>query len=104
MLKFVQRAVNTLQYFVTALAIFRAVKDLVEEFEAPGFGEEKKKAVLDTINAIYDTFESVVPIERDEVLTLAEKFIDIIVRVYNIIGKFKRDGLGNPELGNSSEG
>ena len=61
---------------------------LIKQFETPGFGAEKKAAVLDAVSKIYDGF-SITVITKEKVLGIAGSIIDIAVAFFNVIGWFK---------------
>lgn len=73
------------------MAVLRAVIRAVEQFEIPGFGLQKKQAVLEVIGALYDvsTELSGVTLSRPQVLDLASKLIDIVVAFKNLTGQFQ---------------
>jgi len=73
------------------VGFIRLVKEFIELVEVPGHGEEKKQAVLELISASYDQINSIIalPIQKDKVMALADNFIDILVRIYNILGIFR---------------
>ena len=64
---------------------------LIKEFETPGFGAEKKKAILDAIALFYDKLSegNVLPITKEKLLGIAGGFIDIVVALFNLVGWFK---------------
>jgi len=64
---------------------------LIKEFETPGFGAEKKKAILDAIALFYDKLAegNTLPITKDKLLSIAGSFIDIAVAFFNLVGWFK---------------
>ena len=64
---------------------------LIKEFENPGFGAEKKKAILDAVALFYDKLAegNVLPITKEKLLGIASGFIDIAVGFFNLIGWFK---------------
>ena len=68
--------------------IIPIVLTLIKEFETPGFGAEKKKAVLDAIGLLYDKLEITV-IAKDKLLGIVGNFIDIVVAFFNLVGWFK---------------
>jgi len=76
------------------VGIIPVVLTLIKEFETPGFGAEKKKAVLDAIGLFYDKL-GITVIAKDKLLALVGGFIDIAIAFYNIVGWFK---LGNPTV------
>jgi len=64
---------------------------LIKEFETPGFGAEKKKAILDAIALFYDKLSegNALPITKEKLLSIAGSFIDIAVAFFNLVGWFK---------------
>jgi hypothetical protein len=64
---------------------------LIKEFETPGFGAEKKKAILDAIALFYDKLAegNALPITKEKLLGIAGDFINIAVAFYNLVGWFK---------------
>ena len=74
--------------------IIPIVLTLIKEFETPGFGAEKKKAVLDAIGLLYDKLEITV-IAKDKLLGIVGNFVDIVVAFFNLVGWFKH---GNPTV------
>ena len=66
---------------------------LIKEFETPGFGTEKKKAILDAIALFYDKLaeSNPLPITKEKLLGIASGFIDIAVAFYNLVGWFKHE-------------
>ena len=64
---------------------------LIKEFEVPGFGKEKKEAILKAIGIFYDTLagSSTLPITKEKLLAVADKLIDIVVGLFNLVGLFK---------------
>jgi len=72
-------------------ALIGAVMALIKVFEVPGYGEEKKEAVLLVVGLIFDTLSSFVelPIEKEKALEFVGKAIDAIVAFFNAINIFK---------------
>ena len=66
------------------------ILSLIKEFETPGFGAEKKQAVLDAIELLYDQL-NITAIAKDKLLGIAGAFIDIAVAFFNVIGWFKKE-------------
>ena len=69
------------------MALIGPLKELIKAVEIPGFGPEKKQAVLDAISAMMKELPWEI---SDEVQALVLKIlgalIDIIVAVYNLLG------------------
>ena len=63
---------------------------LIEQFETPGFGAEKRQAVLDVIGAIH-TQLNITVIAKEKLLSIAGSIIDIAVSFFNLIGIFKHN-------------
>ena len=70
------------------------VLTLIKQFETPGFGAEKKQAVLDAIGKMYDQLNITV-ISREKLLAIVSSIIDIAVGLFNVVGIFKK-GEVNP--------
>jgi len=69
------------------LALLPVIRVLVKAFEVPGFGPEKKKAVLDSLVKIIDALPWTVADEvKATVLNIVSGVIDLIVGVLNLIG------------------
>lgn len=83
--------------FQVAFGVLKEVKDLVDIFEQADtddgkqHGAEKKAGVLELVGAVYDAANDTidVPIERETVLNLADKGIDVIVGIMNAVGQFR---------------
>lgn len=91
------RVIKLVNLLVILPPLCTAIVNLINQFETPGHGPEKKQAVLDVIGELFQGFESVVidtPLVKEDVLNLASRLIDLIVAFYNTIGKFKH---GSPE-------
>ena len=83
--------------FQVAFGVLKEVKELVEVIEKADtedgkqHGPEKKAAVLELVEAVYDAADNTIdlPIEKKTILDLADKAIDIVVNVMNMIGQFR---------------
>lgn len=86
---------NILRILSILGGIVPIILTLIKEFETPGFGAEKKKAILDSIALFYDALAegNTLPMTKEKVLGLAGNFINIAVAFFNIVGWFKH---GNP--------
>ena len=84
------KLINFIKFFAVLLPV---VFELIKQFETPGFGPEKKKAVLDTVALLYDEFSKMItiPLTKEKVLDIVGKLIDMIVLVFNLIGIFKKN-------------
>lgn len=78
-----------LELFGIIGGIIPIVLILIKEFETPGFGTEKKQAVLNSVALIYDQF-TITAISKEKLLGLVGSFIDIVVAFFNVIGWFKK--------------
>ena len=67
------------------------ILNLVKELEVPGFGPEKRKAILDSVALFYDTVNNIfpLPITKEKLISVAGSFIDIVVAFFNLVGIFK---------------
>jgi len=65
------------------------VLTLIKQFETPGFGAEKKQAVLDAISLIHDQLNITV-ITKEKLLAIVGNIIDIAVGLFNLVGWFKK--------------
>ena len=76
-----------------------AVMALVKTFEVPGYGENKKSAVLIVVGLIFDFFDTLeltLPLAKDKTLIFVGKAIDAIVAFLNVVGKFTHSKPVNP--------
>jgi hypothetical protein len=69
--------------------LISVIRETIEAVETPGFGAEKKQAVLDVIGAILDGFPAL-PVARDTIMGIAGTIIDVLVNIYNVAGKFRK--------------
>jgi hypothetical protein len=78
------------KYLTAVVALLKIVPEFVDMFEVPGYGTEKKSAVLNVISNLYDAGAEWVGgfISKTQVLDLAEKFIDGYVAFKNAVGAF----------------
>ena len=74
------------------LSVVPLVLTLIQSFETPGFGKEKKQVILDVISSFYDQLQITV-ITKEKLLGIVGSFIDIAVGFFNVVGWFKH---GNP--------
>jgi len=74
--------------------IIPIILTLIKEIEIPGWGKEKKQAILDAISLFYDKLAegNALPITKEKLLGIAGGFIDIIVGFFNLVGWFKHGG------------
>jgi hypothetical protein len=83
---------NILKILGLLAGIVPIILTLIKEFETPGFGKEKKEAVLKAVGLFYDKIigTTSIGISKDKLLDIAGGFIDIAVAFYNIVGWFKK--------------
>ena len=74
------------------LAVFSGlipiILTLIKEFETPGFGKEKKQAVLNAVGLLYDKL-NITAIPKEKLLGIAGGLIDVAVGFFNVVGWFK---------------
>lgn len=80
--------IGIVKFFAVLLPV---IFELIKQFEVPGFGEKKKKAVLDAIGLFCDEWLKIGSLAwpKEKILEVVGKIIDIIVNVYNLLGIFK---------------
>lgn len=90
--------VNIIKWLTAVVALVKAIIELVKAFEVPGFGQEKKQAVLEVVGIIWDGFANVfdLPWDKAKVQQFADQVIEIIVKFFNVIGFFKH-GEASPQ-------
>lgn len=85
------------EVFQVLFGILKEVKDLAEIFEQADtndgekHGAEKKQAIVELVGAVYDAAERSVdlPFDKETLLNLVDKAIDVIVGVLNAVGQFR---------------
>ena len=70
------------------VGLIPVIVTLMKQAETPGFGAEKKKAVLDAVGLIYDTV-GITAISKDKLLGIVGGLCDIFVGLFNLAGWFK---------------
>lgn len=84
---------NFTEIFADVPSLVKGIESLIITFETKGNGENKKKAVLDTLGVAYDvanmTTGGSLPFNKNEVLTFADSAINSIVAFKNSIGAFE---------------
>ena len=70
------------------VGLIPVVVALIKQFETPGFGAEKKQAVLDAIGLLYDSL-GITAISKEKLLGIIGGLCDIIVGLFNLVGWFK---------------
>jgi len=70
------------------VGLIPVVVTLIKQFETPGFGAEKKQAVLDAIGVLYDNL-GITAISKEKLLGIVGSLCDIVVGLFNIIGWWK---------------
>jgi len=83
---------NILKMLGLIVGLVPIILTLIKEFEVPGFGKEKKEAVLNAIELFYDKIIGTISIgiSKEKILGIAGDFIDIVVSFFNIVGQFKK--------------
>jgi len=76
------------------VGLIPVVITFIKQFETPGFGAEKKKAVLEAIGLLYDHL-GITAIAKDKLLGIVSGLCDIIVALLNVVGWWK---VGNPTV------
>ena len=93
MFNFLKKISDFLSCVQLLVGLIKPVKEAIEAVEQPGYGEEKKEAVLNLLREVILTAEGMIPgldIPEDAILNFADSIIDIIVAFYNLTGKFKK--------------
>uniref|UniRef100_A0A6M3L0X9 Uncharacterized protein n=1 Tax=viral metagenome TaxID=1070528 RepID=A0A6M3L0X9_9ZZZZ len=72
------------------LGLIPIVVSLIKSFEVPGFGAEKKKAVLDAVGLLHDSL-SITAISKEKLLGIVGGLCDIVVGLFNAVGWFKKE-------------
>lgn len=72
------------------VVLIKVIPELVKLFEVPGFGSDKKHAVLEIFKTILDELKKAFSIEIDtaRLMAMADRFIDILIGFWNLIGFF----------------
>lgn len=78
-----------LEILGTIAGMIPIVFALINAFEVPGWGAEKKQVVLDAVSSFYDTL-GITFIAKDKLLSIVGGFIDLVVTFYNLVGWFKK--------------
>ena len=93
MFNFLKKISSFLSCIQLLVGLIKPIKEAIEAVEQPGYGEEKKEAVLNLLREVILTAKGMVPgldIPEDTILNFADGIIDIIVAFYNLTGKFKK--------------
>ena len=83
--------------FQVLFGILKEVKELVEIVEQSDVddgkqhGAEKKNAIVELVEAVYDAADNTIdlPFEKETIINLADKAIDVIVGLMNAVGQFR---------------
>jgi hypothetical protein len=70
------------------VGLIPVIVTLIKQVETPGFGAEKKKAVLDAVGLLYDNV-GITAISKEKLLGIVGGLCDIIVGLFNLTGWFK---------------
>jgi uncharacterized membrane protein len=77
-----------LEILGTVAGMIPIVFALINAFEVPGWGPQKKQAVLDAVGSFYDSL-GITFIAKDKLLAIVGGLVDLIVTFYNLVGWFK---------------
>lgn len=69
--------------------ILRAVRAAEELVKAAQAGQAKKELVLGMVEATLDVADDFVKLDREKVLAIASRLIDLAVAALNLIGEFR---------------
>ena len=77
--------------FGVIYSIIRLIPEIMQLVESPGFGGEKKEAVLQIVGVVYDELVKVMPvvISKERILAISDNVIEIFVKLYNLVGFFR---------------
>jgi len=77
--------------FGVIYSIIRLIPEIMQLVESPGFGAEKKEAVLQIVGIVYDELVKVIPvvISKERILAISDNVIEIFVKLYNLVGFFR---------------
>lgn len=78
---------NFIKYLVYMPAIIECIKKAIDVVEVPGYGPEKKAAVLALVKTVVEGF-GLGEVER--ILGIAGLIVDGLVAFYNVVGYFKK--------------
>lgn len=76
-----------MKYLLYIPALIGILKEAIEAVETPGYGPEKKAAVLDVVRAVLNATGAP---DIDKLMAIADSVIDVIVAFWNLVGKFKK--------------
>jgi len=97
-MKKVMASISTIwTVFQVAFGVLKEVKELVEIFEEADtndgakHGPEKKNAIVELVEAVFDAADDTIdlPFEKETIINLADKAIDVIVGLMNAVGQFR---------------
>lgn len=79
---------NALKAIKVLLAIVPLIRPLIAQVEIPGFGADKKAAVLAALSGTIDLLPWEISTEvKETVLKIAGALIDMIIGVLNLLGQ-----------------
>jgi hypothetical protein len=88
----VKRLTTVIKNLISTITIIiTLVRALIEVVEIPGYGAEKKAAVLAMIALVFDLVEEhffPLPFSKDKLLEIAGGLIDILVGFFNKVDMF----------------
>lgn len=76
-----------MKWLIYVPAVVAILKEAIEAVEIPGYGPEKKAAVLDIVKVSLLAFAAP---DIDKLVALAGSIIDVLVGIWNLAGKFKK--------------
>ena len=100
------------KYLETAFLVMSLLKllpELIQSFEVPGFGKEKKNLVMELIKGVFDFMKVKnvrwLDVMWEDIQGLVSDAIDVIVGFFNAVGVFRKrgnqtqqDGAGEPGI------
>lgn len=91
MLTWLKRIAEIVGVFKLLAGLWGPIQEAIKLVEVPGFGAEKKQAVLDLVAQIVATVDLALPgveLPDELILGFAGNVIDILVALYNLAGVF----------------
>jgi len=92
MLNWIKKIAEILGIVKLLVGLIEPIKQFIKQVEVPGFGEEKKQAVLQLLAQTLATIDTAIPgvdLPDELILNFASNVIDILVGFYNLTGVFK---------------
>lgn len=92
MLKGGEKSMESIKNLISIfLIIISLAKELIKMIEIPGYGPEKKQAILDIFALLFDIIEAnmfKLPFGKEQLLNVVSGLIDILVGFFNRAGVF----------------